>query len=180
MVQALSHGSWSHLTQPHTSGLLRPLGYNCGWTSRVARILTAVAPDTEERIRRILAGHKLFFVTSIADAKAALDDNIKLVFVGARFDESRMFDLIEHIRQDVEQRKIPIVAAIIAPTMMSRGTLAGLAHATKIFGASVFVNLNDFADDQTQNTRLRIIVDALLLPPDAVPRVAQRIAPLPE
>ena len=146
----------------------------------MARILTAVAPDTEERIRRILAGHTLVFVRTIAEAKAALDENVKLVFVGARFDESRMFDLIEHIRQDVEQKKIPIVAAIIAPTMMSRGTLAGLAHATKIFGASVFVNVNDFADDETQNTRLRIIVDALLLPPDAVPGVAQKIAPLPE
>ena len=63
---------------------------------------------------------------------------------------------------------------------MSRQTVAGLAHATKIFGASVFVNLNDFSDDETQNTRLRIIVDALLLPPDAVPGVAQKIAPLRE
>ena len=98
----------------------------------MARILTAVAPDTEERIRRILAGHNLVFVRSIADAKTALDDNIKLVFVGARFDESRMFDLIEHIRTDVEQKKIPIVAAIIAPTTMSRQTVAGLAHATKL------------------------------------------------
>lgn len=146
----------------------------------MARILTAVAPDTEERIRRILTGHTLLFVRTIADAKTSLDDNIKLVFVGARFDESRMFDLIEHIRKDVEQKKIPIVAAIIAPTTMSQGTVAGLAHATKIFGASVFVNLNDFSDDETQNTRLRIIVDALLLPPDAVPGVAQRIAPLPD
>ena len=79
----------------------------------MARILTAVAPDTEERIRRILAGHKLVFVRSIADAKAALDDNIKLVFVGARFDESRMFDLIEHIRTDVEQKKIPVFGASV-------------------------------------------------------------------
>jgi PleD family two-component response regulator len=80
---------------------------------RMARILTAVAPDTEERIGRILAGHKLVFVRSIADAKAALDDNIKLVFVRARFDESRMFDLIEHIRTDVEQKKIPVFGASV-------------------------------------------------------------------
>ena len=111
---------------------------------------------------------------------AALDDSIKLILVGARFDESRMFDLLDYIRKDAEHRRIPIVAAIIAPTAMSQNTVAGLAHTTKIFGASVFVNLNNFSDDETQNARLRIIVDALLLPPDAVPGVAQKIAPRPE
>jgi hypothetical protein len=142
----------------------------------MARILTAVAPDTEERVRRILSGHDVLFVNDLDAAEAALEDNgLKLIFVGARFDESRMFDLLEYIRRHAELKKIPIVAAIIAPTRMSSETVAGLAHTTKIFGASVFVNLNDFSDDDTQNTRLRIIVDALLLPPDAVPQVAQRL-----
>jgi len=144
----------------------------------MARILAAVAPDTERRLRRILSGHDLLFVKDLADAKAALDPTIKLVFVGARFDESRMFDLLDYIRKDAEHRKIPIVAAIIAPTSMTDETVRGLAHTTKIFGASVFVNLNDFADDEIGNTRIRIIVDALLLPPELVP-VSRRRCPFP-
>lgn len=87
-----------------------------------------------------------------------------------------MFDFLEHIRQDARHRNIPIVTAIVAPTLMSSATVSGLAHTTKIFGASVFVNFNDFTDDKTENTRLRIIVDALLLPSDAVPIVAERVS----
>jgi hypothetical protein len=38
-----------------------------------------------------------------------------------------MFDLIELIRQDVERRKIPIVAAIVAPTQLAKESIAGLS-----------------------------------------------------
>jgi hypothetical protein len=140
--------------------------------------LCAVAPDTEDRVRRILAGHELHFVRGIHAAEDALKrDDIRLVVVGARFDESRMFDLLDYIRKNAVHKKIPIVAAIIGVTHMSRATVAGLDYATKIFGASVFVNLNDFADDETENTRLRIMVDALLLPAHIIPVVAEKLDP---
>ena len=58
--------------------------------------------------------------------------------------------------------------------------VAGLAYATKIFGASVFVNLNDFLDDETENTRLRVVVNALLLPPSIVPVVANTLGLQPD
>jgi PleD family two-component response regulator len=110
----------------------------------VARILTAVAPDTEERVRRILTGHELLFVRDLSAAKAALEsDRVALIFVGARFDESRMFDLLDYIRRDVQHKKIPIVAGIIGATTM---------------------------------TRVRIIVDALLLPPNVVPDAAEKLS----
>lgn len=145
------------------------------WT--VAKILTAVAPDTEERVRRILQGHQIDFVNDIQAATDALNqDGIALVFVGARFDESRMFDLLEYIRIHAEHKKLPIVAAIVGTTRMSKTTVDGLAHTTKIFGASVFVNLNDFADDETGNGRLRIIVDALIVPPEVIPGLRETLS----
>ena len=143
----------------------------------MAKILTAVAPDTEARVRRILIGHDLLLVNDLAAAKAALDETTKLIFVGARFDESRMFDFLDYIRKDVEYRKIPIVAAVVAVMHMSRETVRGLDYATKIFGASVFVNLNDFPDDETENKRIRLIVEALLLPPQVVPKVVDNLPP---
>ena len=142
----------------------------------MTRILCAVAPDTEERVRRILAGHDLHFVRDLQAAEDALEkDDLGLVFVGARFDESRMFDLLDHIRKRAEHKKIPIVAAVVGVMQLSKATVSGLAYATKIFGASVFVNLNDFADDETENTRLRLMVNALLLPPSIVPEVAKKL-----
>ncbi len=142
----------------------------------MSEILCAVAPDTEERIRRILAGHDLQFVGDLQAAEEALESGrIRLILVGARFDESRMFNLLEYIRKNAEHKKIPIVAAIVGVTSMRKDTVAGLAHTTKIFGASVFVNLNDFADDETENMRLRLIVNALLVEPSVVPVIAQRL-----
>lgn len=145
----------------------------------MARILTAVAPDTEERVRRILTGHELIFVNDLQTAEDALEklERFKLIFVGARFDESRMFDLLDYIRKNIEHTKIPVVAAIVGVSTMHSSTVAGLAHATKVFGASVFINLNDFADNDKENARLRLVVEALVLPPDVVPIIVEAIAP---
>jgi len=87
-----------------------------------------------------------------------------------------MFDLLGYIQADAKHRGIPIVAAIIVPTRMTEETVRGLAHATQIFGASVFINLNDFVDEHTQNARLRIIVDALIAPAEHIPAVKETLA----
>jgi len=130
-----------------------------------ARILTAVAPDTADRVQRILAGHELRMVHNLAAAKAELARHqTDLIFVGARFDESRMFDLLEHLRRDALHRKIPVVAAIVIPTDLNPETIAGLAHSVRFYGASVFINLNDFVDDESGNARVRKIIDAVIEP----------------
>jgi len=54
---------------------------------------------------------------------------------------------------------------------MSAETIAGLGHTTKLLGASVFVNLNDFPDDDASNMRLRLLVDALIIPAEVIPKV---------
>ncbi len=118
-------------------------------------------------------GHDLAVVTDLSHAKKAIrTGGLSLVFVGARFDDSRMFDLIELVRNELEQKRIPIVAAIITPTTLGKEAVAGLSHAVKIFGASLFINLNDFPDNVVGNARARVIVDTMILPPEAVTRIA--------
>lgn len=147
-----------------------------GRMSAVVHVLTAVAPDTIDRVRRILAGYTLQVVSTVDDARAALRQrNLDLVFVGARFDDSRMFDLIDVVRNELAEKKIPIVAAIIAPTKLGAQAIQGLGHSVKVFGASLFVNLNDFPDDAVGNARMRVIVDACIAPPEVV----KELAPLP-
>jgi hypothetical protein len=48
-------------------------------------------------------------------------------------------------------------------------------HATKIYGASVFINLNDFPDDGISNGRVRLLVDALMAPAHVVPEVQRAL-----
>ena len=51
----------------------------------------------------------LHFVHHIDGARHTLNDNdIQLVFVGARFDESRMFDLLEFIRADAGKNRMRV------------------------------------------------------------------------
>lgn len=141
------------------------------------RILTAVHPDTVERISRILEGHDLQIVHSIDEAKRALDrDRIELIFVGARFDDSRMFEFLDFLRKHLEHRKIPLAAAIVIPTVMTPETISGLAHTSKIYGASLFVNLNDFPDEPIANRRVRVIIEALVAPEEAIARTADALA----
>lgn len=129
-----------------------------------ARILTAIAPDSVERVERILHGHELVLVHTIEAAKTALQaDGIALIFVDSRFCESRMFDLLDHVRHNAAYRRIPVVAAIVVPTTLSPGSIAAMTLAAKAYGASVFLNVNDFSDDEISNQRLRAIVDALIL-----------------
>lgn len=60
---------------------------------------------------------------------------------------------------------------------MHQSTVTGLAHTTKVFGASLFINLNDFADNDKENARLRLVVEALILPPDVLPVIVEAISP---
>lgn len=137
------------------------------------RILTAVHPDTVERISRILEGHDLVIVQTMKAAREALDaGGINLIFVGARFDQSSMFDLLDYLRKHVAHRKIPIAAAVVIPTTMSPETVNGLGHTTKIYGASLFVNLNDFPDEPLENRRVRLIIETLGAPREAIEKIS--------
>lgn len=110
-------------------------------------------------------------------AQTSLDaDGIELIFVGARFDESRMFDFLAYLREHALHRKIPIAAAIVIPTTMSANTITGLSHTAKIYGASLFVNLNDFPDEPAANRRVRLIIEALVAPEAAVAKAVQALA----
>lgn len=136
-------------------------------------ILTAVHPDTAERISRILQGHNLTIVRNIRAATAALTtEKFDLIFVGARFDESKMFEFLEFLREDVDYRRIPIAAAVVVPTRMTSEALKGMSHAVKIYGASLFINLNDFPDEPASNYRVRLIFETLCAPAEAVIQVA--------
>jgi hypothetical protein len=142
------------------------------------RILAAVHPDTMERISRILEGHHLVIVQTMKAAEAALDaERVELIFVGARFDESRMFDFLDYLRGHAEHHKVPIAAAVVIPMKMTPEALKGMAHAVKIYGASLFVNLNDFPDDAVSNTRVRVILETLCAPAEAVIKAASSSEP---
>src|SRR5437899_9265582 len=69
--------------------------------AKKSRILVACVQEAYTRLFAIFTGHELTFVTTLADAQTALRaDHFNVIMIGVNFDESRMFDLLQHVRAD--------------------------------------------------------------------------------
>ena len=125
-------------------------------------ILLAVAES--ERLKRILAGHRLTIPTNIDEAKAELQEReFAMIIVGVHFDESRMFELLRLVRTYKINQLTPVVCVLAVPSKLSDVAIEGLDHAVKAMLANAFLNLNKFPDDEQGNARVRRIVDYLIL-----------------
>jgi len=130
-----------------------------------SRILVAVMPYREDRMERILSGHDVTFVKTSEEARSLLEEEeYSLVILGVHFDESQMFSLLGDIRAHARYRKVPILCVL-----GSRGrylgdfAIEGLDHAVKAMMANGLLNLENIGDDEAGNTRVRRIVDYLIL-----------------
>jgi PleD family two-component response regulator len=130
-----------------------------------SRILLAISPDSEDRLTRLLFGHDAASVKTSDEARTLLEqEEFALVILGVQFDESQMFSLLGDIRAHARYRKVPILCVL-----ESRGryladvSIEGLDHAIKAMMANGFLNLENIADDEEGNARIRRIVDLLIL-----------------
>jgi PleD family two-component response regulator len=129
------------------------------------RILVAVTAENEERLRRILSGHELTFVTTCGEANKLLEAHkFGMVIVGVHFDDSQMFTLLADIRAHAKYRKVPILCVLgTRGRVLSEVAVEGLDHAVKAMMANGFLNLLHFEDDDEGNARIRRIVDYMIL-----------------
>ena len=75
-------------------------------------IFVATVPAAAERLRRILAGHRIVTVLTLAEAKQALArEKFALAILGVYFEESRMFELLAFAKGSVMNRDTPVVRA---------------------------------------------------------------------
>jgi hypothetical protein len=110
----------------------------------MAKVLVADVPEMHDRIRECLPGHELVFASSMAQAMVALrHDGFSLIVIGVHFDESRMFELLTHIRS------LPIYkdAAVICVQGLEQTLPEPVRHtvdmAVKALGGTAFVDLRD-------------------------------------
>jgi len=76
----------------------------------MARVLVADVPEMDERVRHCLPGHELLFVRTMREAMVTLrHDSFSLVVIGVHFDESRMFELLTHVRSLSAYDAVPVV-----------------------------------------------------------------------
>ncbi|HZL89820.1 MAG TPA: hypothetical protein VFB96_15750 [Pirellulaceae bacterium] len=131
---------------------------------RKTRILVACVRRAYTRLFAILSGYELTYVTSLADARVALQaDDFDLILIGRYFDESRMFDLLQDVRADARFQFVPVACFRgIAADAQGKAGLEGVESACKNMGANAYFDLPAYPDDALGNAAVRQVVDGLL------------------
>jgi CheY-like chemotaxis protein len=130
------------------------------------RILLASARPAYTRLLAILSGYELEFVTTLLGAKAALKGNrFDMIMIGVHFDESRMFELVEHLRADGRYADLPVVCFRGILIADSQDSFAGesIEIACKALGANSFFDLIAYPDDAMGNAAVRSILNRVII-----------------
>jgi CheY-like chemotaxis protein len=130
------------------------------------RILVADTSDSDRRLSAILAGQDVMFARTIGEAQRLLaQQQFDLVMIGVHFDDSRMFDLVRHVRAGGHHAGKP-VACVRSHRFISAAaiSLEGLEIAARALACNLFLDLTKYPDDAHGNAEVRKLLDALLTP----------------
>lgn len=110
------------------------------------KILVAVAQDVLELITGLFGpDHELCVATSLHHAQVILSQtSFDLIVGGARFDDSRLLDLLQHCKSDPQLAKIPFLCLWIKQGKLPRDTFRDLVLASGALGAAGFVDLEQW------------------------------------
>jgi CheY-like chemotaxis protein len=127
------------------------------------RILAAINPEGHQRLAAILAGHDVVFVQAMDDAQAVLASRpFDLILIGTRFDESRMFELVRHIKSVEKTAGTPVVCfrGVLARHPKETVVVEGLVLGCQALGAASFHDFIDYPDDVAGNKAIREIFES--------------------
>ena len=114
----------------------------------MAKVLAADVPEMDERIRHCLPGHEIVFVRGMAEAIRMLKrDGFSMVVIGLHFDESRMFELLGHVRSMAAYAEVPVVCIQGLEYILPEAVMRTIDMAVKALGGTAFVDLRDQALD---------------------------------
>ena len=130
------------------------------------RILVADTPDSDHRLSEILAGHELVFARTLGSAQGLLaQQEFDLVMTGVHFDDSRMFDLVRHVRFGGGPAELPVVCVRSHRFLSSAAiSIEGLEIAAKALACNLFLDLTKYPDDARGNAEARKLLNGLLTP----------------
>jgi DNA-binding response OmpR family regulator len=128
------------------------------------RILVADIPDSDRRLTEVLSGHELAFARTLGEAQRLLAQaGFDLIVVGVHFDDSRMFDLVRHVRSGGQNE--PPVACVRSLHFFSTAlSIEGLEIAAKALACALFLDLTQYPDDERGNAEVRRRLEALFTP----------------
>ena len=126
------------------------------------RILVAIASAGRQRLEKVLAGHEVVFVETLAQARQALTGKpFGCVVLGVQFDESRTLRLLDDLRP-AEHPAAPVMCVIGAKGRLSRAALDAFGKAARALGAREVLDMADYPDTERGNGALRQAIGSLL------------------
>jgi hypothetical protein len=129
------------------------------------RVVAAVAPDLEPRIRAIVPPCELRFVSSKTQLLAELRDaRCSLLLVGTHFDESTALAAIEYALARDETFPVVCVRGQPFTGAPDGSTVDAFRLASRALGAHNFIDLLQYSDDEAGNGRVRRMLERLLTP----------------
>ena len=131
----------------------------------MAKILVAASPEPRVILERILAGHELCGVETMAQAERCLRERtFALILCTIVFDESRMFDLLRLAKSRPEWQQIPFVCARLRHHILdSPLALQAVAFTCQALGAVAFLNIAEYQVNPERE--MRDAIEQVLDPP---------------
>lgn len=128
------------------------------------RILVADTPESDRRLTEVLNGHELAFARTLSEAQRLLAQaGFDLIVIGVQFDDSRMFDLVRHVRSGGQGE--PPVACVRCQRFVSPAlSIEGLEIAARAVACNLFLDLTKYPDDAGGNAEVRKRLEALFTP----------------
>jgi len=128
------------------------------------RILIADTRENDRRLAAILSGHELVFARALGEAQRLLTERkFDLILIGVNFDDSRMFDLVRHVRSTGQAE--PPVACVRSHRFQSPAlSIEGLEIAARAAACNLFLDLTKYPDDTAGNAEARKLLEGLFTP----------------
>ena len=130
--------------------------------ARKPRVLLAARPLAREPFRQALgADVEMVEAETLEQAVAELgaDEPLNLICCTVYFDDSRMFDLVQYVRQRFSH--IPIVCARALPKDLAKISMQALRIASDAMGAAAFIDLPALSEqygDAGAQAQLRVVL----------------------
>lgn len=105
------------------------------------KLLLAIRPKAVTRLSNVLgAEFSLVFCHTVDDALNTIDDDIDAVICGTNFDESRMFELLRHVKGNRKTRTLPVICMKVFGGVLHEGSYAGVEKAVELLEAAAYVD----------------------------------------
>jgi PleD family two-component response regulator len=126
-------------------------------------VLVADLPELDGRLSAVLLGHRLSFVRTMYEAERRLAaEDFALVIIGLHFDDSRMFDLLRHVRSPGRHRHVPVLCLRTQSHRQAAISSESLKIACEALEGDAFIDFGAYPSDVEAEVALRQEVDRLL------------------